>query len=263
LSLTGRLSAALLIAACLTVPAGAQTGDDYDDLTLDAPIEIPDSNDWGEVTHHPETDIETLEQAHRDYLRKSTLQLERPEADPVEFDPPSPPPNWLRGLFEFLSHLGPLLTLIFYVAIAALILGVLYFLFGEALRIRFGKDGSKADKVGDDVIPDFRPAESVARSLLEEADALARAGKFAEAVHLLLFRSIEDIQTRIEIGVPRSLTAREIGKLGFLPDRARTALSPIIAIVERSFFGGRDVDESGWHTARASYEDFAFGEQWT
>ena len=82
-------------------------------------------------------------------------------------------------------------------------------------------------------------------------------------MHLLLFRSIEDIQTRIEIGVPRSLTAREIGKLGFLPDRARTALSPIIAIVERSFFGGRDVDESGWHTARASYEDFAFGEQWT
>lgn len=152
MSLTGRLSAALLIAACLTVPAGAQTGDDYDDLTLDAPIEIPDSNDWGEVTHHPETDLETLEQAHRDYLRKSTLQLERPEADPVEFDPPSPPPNWLRGLFEFLSHLGPLLTLIFYVAIAALILGVLYFLFGEALRIRFGKDGSKADKVGDDVI---------------------------------------------------------------------------------------------------------------
>ena len=93
MSLTGRLSAALLIAACLTVPAGAQTGDDYDDLTLDAPIETPDSNDWGEVTHHPETDLETLEQAHRDYLRKSTLQLERPEADPVEFDPPSPPPK--------------------------------------------------------------------------------------------------------------------------------------------------------------------------
>ena len=99
--------------------------------------------------------------------------------------------------------------------------------------------------------------------MLEEADALAHAGKFAEAVHLLLFRSIEDIQTRVETGVPRSLTAREIGRLGFLPDRARTALGPIIAIVERSFFGGRDVDQAGWQTARASYEDFAFGGEWS
>ena len=63
--------------------------------------------------------------------------------------------------------------------------------------------------------------------------------------------------------MPRSLTAREIGSLGYLPGRARSALGPIIAIVERSFFGGRDVDESGWQTARASYEDFAFGEGWT
>ena len=262
MSLTGRLSAALLIAACLTVSAGAQSDGDYGDISIEPPIEIPDTNDWDREASI-ETDLGALEQAHRDYLRKSNLQLERPEADPIEFDPPSPPPNWLRSLLELLAHLGPLLILIFYAAIVAVIVGFLYFLFGEALRIRFGDKDSKSDKTGDDIIPDFRPEASAARSLLEEADALARAGKFAEAVHLLLFRSIEDIQTRIETGVPRSLTAREIGMLGFLPERARTALGPIIAIVERSFFGGRDVDQAGWQTARASYEDFAFGGEWS
>ena len=254
MSLTGRLSAALLIAACLTVSAGAQSDGDYGDISIEPPIDIPDTNDWDREASI-ETDLDALEQAHRDYLRKSNLQLERPEADPIEFDPPSPPPNWLRSLLELLAHLGPLLKLIFYAAIVAVIVGFLYFLFGEALRIRFGDKDSKSDKTGDDIIPDFRPEASVARSLLEEADALARAGKFAEAV--------QDIQTRIETGVPRSLTAREIGMLGFLPERARTALGPIIAIVERSFFGGRDVDQAGWQTARASYEDFAFGEEWS
>jgi hypothetical protein len=262
LSLTGRLSAALLFAACLAVPAGAQSEGEDRDVRFEQSSDFPDTNDSGHQSSL-ETDMDALERAHRDYLRKSQLQLERPEADPIEFAPPPPPPNWLGSLLRFLGHLAPLLRLVFYAAIVLAIGGILYFIFGEALRIRFGRDRGKTKKAGDDIIADFRPEESVARSLLEEADALARAGKFAEAVHLLLFRSIEDIQTRAETGVPRSLTAREIGKLGVLPARARTALGPIIAIVERSFFGGRDVDESGWQTARASYQDFAFGGQWT
>ena len=61
-------------------------------------------------------------------------------------------------------------------------------------------------------------------------------------------------------GVPRSLTAREIQSLGDLTQRTREALAPIIALVERSFFGGRPVDADGWQTARASYQSFAFGE---
>jgi hypothetical protein len=58
------------------------------------------------------------------------------------------------------------------------------------------------------------------------------------------------------------MTAREIAGLGRLPERAKRGLKPIIQVVERSFFGGRAVDEGGWHEARRSYEDFAFGEAW-
>ncbi len=248
MSQTGRICATMLLAACLTLTSGAQTAPDD-------PVEFEDGR--------LRSDADTIREAHADYLRKGGLQFERPEREPEAIEPPPPPPGWLRAFARFLESLGPLFTYLFYAVAALVVLGVLYFLFGEALRVRFGGSGDGKLNSGDDVIPDFRPEASAARSLLEEADALARAGKFAEAVHLLLFRSIEDLQTRLETGVPRSLTAREIGQLNHLPTRARTALGPIIRIVERSFFGGRDVDESGWTEARASYEEFAFGGEWT
>ena len=108
-------------------------------------------------------------------------------------------------------------------------------------------------------IEDQRPDPKRAATLLEEADALAAEGRFAEAVHLLLFRSIEDLRERRSGGVPQSLTAREISSLSDLTQRTREALSPIIRIVENSFFGGRPVDQTGWQSARSSYESFAFG----
>ena len=40
---------------------------------------------------------------------------------------------------------------------------------------------------------EWTPEERGARSWLQEADALARQGRFAEAIHHLLFRSIDDI----------------------------------------------------------------------
>ncbi|MEL7454518.1 MAG: hypothetical protein AAGJ50_14215, partial [Pseudomonadota bacterium] len=114
----------------------------------------------------------------------------------------------------------------------------------------------------DDIIASVRPDETTALSLLEEADALARAGKYAEAVHLLLFRSIADIQERRPGRLSTALTAREIGALSDLPARPRTALAPIIALVERSFFGGQPLLEVDWKDARSSYETFAFGDVW-
>lgn len=137
-----------------------------------------------------------------------------------------------------MEALGPVFQVIFWIAVAAVIAGLLYFLFGEAIRIRFGGRRNTKAAVEDDVLTDIRPDAGAARSLLDEADALAREGRFAEAVHLLLFRSIEDIQSRLEGGVPTSLTSREIAGLSRLPDRAKRALAPIIQVVESSHFGG-------------------------
>ncbi len=242
-----------------TSPATGGLHDDGNDAHDDDTYTYDEDDDYG-----PQTDLEALDQAHAAYLKKSDLQLQRPEFEepPEDIKPPNPPPRWLQAIFEFLSNLGPILQVVFWIAVGLVVAGVLYFLFGEAIRVRFGRDGKGKVDNPDDVLPDLRPDTKEALSLLEEADALARAGKFAEAVHLLLFRSINDIQQRLEGGVPRSLTAREIGSLRHLPERAKRGLGPIIQIVEHSFFGGREVDAEGWKTARESYEHFAFGEGW-
>jgi hypothetical protein len=256
-SLPIRMGALCALACALASPVG----------WAQAPMEpggLQDDSFGDDANFGPQTDLEALDAAHAAYLEKSDLQLERPEHDapPPDFKPPKPPPRWLQAIFDFLGNLGPLLQFLFWAAIVAVAAGILYFLFGEAIRVRFGKSGKGKVDNPDDVLVDLRPDAHAALSLLDEADALARAGKFAEAVHLLLFRSIDDIQQRLEGGVPRSLTAREIGGLGNLPERAKRGLGPIITIVEHSFFGGRDVDAAGWKSARDSYEQFAFGEAW-
>lgn len=242
-------------------PPFAQEPDN--DFSGDPHLELDDDTEFQDDYSDDfiETDLDTLEQAHSDYLRNGSFQLSRPEQEDIQVEP-SEPPGWLRGFFKFFEAMGPLFQVIFWIVIVAVLAGILYFIYGEAIRMRLGFKRTPKASPADDILTDIRPDAARARSLLEEADALAREGRFAEAVHLLLFRSIEDIQERLDGGVPSSLTAREIAGLGKLPDRAKRALQPIISIVERSFFGGRDVDSEGWSSARRSYEDFAFGEGW-
>ncbi len=253
---------ALGLSLLTAFPAAAQL--DNPPPVIDPPAwdEFADAPDAGETTDgFLETDLDVVDRAHAAYLTDGELQLERPEQT-VEPVPPKPPPSWLMALSNFLESLGPLFQFIFWAAAVLVAGGLLYFLFGEAIRLRLGGRAKPKERIADDILPDLRPDASAARSLLEEADALARQDRFAEAVHLLLFRSIEDIQERLEGGVPVSLTAREISSLGRLPDRVKRSLDPIIQVVERSFFGGRPVDADGWQQARRSYESFAFGEGW-
>ena len=220
-----------------------------------------------EVRLSVDTDTEALRKAHAAYLVNGALQLERTVAEPAPPVRQRSTPGWIQSIGQFLADiagaLGPLFRILVYIVVAVIVALLIWFIAGEALNLRSAGLFRRRQKKEDDIIPDLRPDKAAARSLLEEADALARNGKFAEAVHLLLFRSIEDIQTRQSGSVSRDLTAREIGRLETLPERPRKALSPIIQIVERSFFGGRDVDEGGWQEARASYEDFAFGAAWS
>ena len=216
----------------------------------------------------PVTDPDTLRAIHASYVEDNQYQLERPVAEPLP--PPKlrkPRPKWLTSIGRFFASiftaLGPVLRVLLIIGVAGLVALLAWFLLDGASRFGFRRSATRKTDDSDDVLADMRPDQTAARSLLDEADALARKGQFAEAVHLLLFRSIEDIQTRQSGVVSHDLTAREIGRLSILPDKPRQALAPIIALVEESFFGGRTVDRSGWETARHSYEAFAFGEAWS
>lgn len=207
-----------------------------------------------------------LDRALAVYESDDSLQRVRPEwePDPVELDEyrPSNPNPIVQAIAAFFEAIGGVLGYLLAAIVIFAILAGLYMVFGESLSLR-RRQKEKAAAPDVSVMPDLRPEQARARALLEDADALAAQGRFAEAVHLLLFRSIDDIQEKKTGLIGRSLTAREIGALDDLPDWIRDALTPIIRVVERSFFGGQDVTETGWRDARQSYESFAFGEAWS
>jgi hypothetical protein len=103
---------------------------------------------------------------------------------------------------------------------------------------------------------------AVARALLDEADRLAAAGRYAEAVRLILHRSIEDIEGHRPRLVRPAYTAREIGRLSDIPDNARNVFVGIAGVVEKSFFGGQGLDAAGFADCRKAYEAFAFPGAW-
>jgi len=104
--------------------------------------------------------------------------------------------------------------------------------------------------------------EAAARSWLDEADALAGQGLYAEAIHHLLFRSVEDIAKRRPRLVRPALTSRELAAAEAVPPAARDLFARIARLVERSLFGGRAVDAGDWSSARAAYADFALPGAW-
>jgi len=109
---------------------------------------------------------------------------------------------------------------------------------------------------------EWRPDEAPARAWLEEADALAGRGHYAEAIHHLLLRSVEDIARRRPRLVRPALTSRELAGASALPAAARDIFARIAALVERSLFGGRSVEAGEWAQARSAYADFVLPGAW-
>lgn len=172
--------------------------------------------------------------------------------------PPPPPPDWLKGLFEFLANLGPLFKIIFWAGLAVVVVAILWVIARELIRIRMPERHTPTAPGKED----WRPAPDQAIALLSDADALAEQGLFAEAVHLILLRSIGDIDGRLPNTVRPALTSRDIAALHRLPDAARPAFNSIARVVEASLFGGRAVIREDFVACRSAYEAFAFPDAW-
>ena len=192
-----------------------------------------------------------LAAAHKALLKTPGIQFDFQKT--VE----PPPPEWLKPLIAFLQAIAPVLQVIFW---GGLIIGaalVLFFIVREFAPESWFR-GRKT------IVPvtDCRPGPGKARALLEDADTRAASGRFDEAIHLLLFRSIDDLAARRPGAVGPALTSRDISTLRVLPDDARTAFARLAQAVERTFFGGRPADADAFGQARADYQAFAFAEGW-
>ena len=110
---------------------------------------------------------------------------------------------------------------------------------------------------------EWAPDAAPARAWLDEADALAARGLYAEAVHHLLFRSVEDIKQKRPQLVRPSLTSRELAAATGIPTIARELFARIARLcrtqpVRRA--PGRSPTTG--RKARAAYADFALPGQW-
>ena len=189
---------------------------------------------------------------------------------PEKIAPPPEPPGWLTALGEWLDSvlrvifepLGKLIGLSWPVVQWVLIgLATLFVLFILWRLLEPLIRAPRKPKAGAE--PEWVPDREEAIALLDDADRLAAAGKFGEAVHLLLKRSVRHIaDARPEWLLPAS-TAREIALMPMLSQAARQAFGTIATRVERSLFAMRELDATDWQAAREAYAKFAlerFGE---
>jgi hypothetical protein len=155
---------------------------------------------------------------------------------------PQPPPD---ATFHWNLDLARLLVWLAYAGAAILvILAVVW------LARRFGPGT-------DDV--EVKPKDEAARPRpvaipTANAEALATAGRFGEAIHQLLLDTLGALSRAARLEA--SLTSREIVARVPLAPRAREALGGLVAAVEISFFGGEAPGEPEYRACRERFEVF-------
>lgn len=183
---------------------------------------------------------------------------------PIPETPPREPGIIARALQAFFEWLGDVLSPVgsalayswpvLQWVLLALVIGLVGYLvlntIGPIARRRRERSATPDE-------PEWAPTRSESIALLEDADRLAAEGRFDEAAHLLLQRSVAQIAAARPDWVEPSSTARELAALPTLSQAARTAFATIAERVERSLFALRSLERDDWEAARAAYAEFA------
>jgi hypothetical protein len=200
-------------------------------------------------------DGKAFAQAHAGLLKHADIQFAFPTVKPpVE-------PEWLKMLGRWLHDNWTFIEWGLWIAAGIIVAWVVYSIVRQYWRPFWRKRKDEPRTDWPQAEP-WRPAQAAARQLLAEADALAAEGRYSEAVHLILLRSIEEIDARRPRLLRRALTSREIGALTDLPFAARPAFARITRAVERARFAGLPVDAAEFARCRGDYEAFAFPALW-
>jgi hypothetical protein len=197
--------------------------------------------------------------AHDSLLADPTLQFEFEVFQPTVQEP-TQPSGWGEGFANFLEAIAPFLTYVFWIGLALIAGLVLYAVAKDVLARNWSQKPKSAEAAPAPVeAPKFRPSKERARALLEEADRLAREGRFGEAVRVILHHSIDDMEQALAMIIPLSMTSREIASLSQLSEQGRSVFGKIARAVELSLFGERPLSRDQYFDCRREYEVFVFG----
>lgn len=166
----------------------------------------------------------------QDVAQDPTLQHERPT--PTVDTPPTLPAIPIpANLFLYLL-IGTL------VVCACLVVYHLYRTYAPGRRA-----WSKADQVVTVAAAAIATPGEAPLPPLDEIERLARAGAYAEAIHLMLLRALDTLRRRLGTSWAKSLTSREIVRRSELPGTDRQALKVLVGAVEICRFGGQQANE--------------------
>lgn len=134
--------------------------------------------------------------------------------------------------------------------IIAVALGAVLYSFRDMiplLRARGSKSWAETEEIAADI------ARRDPTVVLAAADELAREGRYAEAMHVLLLRGLADIRARLDEPFANSLTSREILRSTRLPEQARGSLRNVVGHVEWTYFGEYPAGQEDYAACRVSF----------
>lgn len=210
-----------------------------------------------------ETDAEQIRNETEKALERGDIQRDAPLAERVrqhaddiakdpslQHEPPAPkdPPSASSGGIPIPPKIF-LYLLIAVLAVALCIVG--YHLYATyALGRRVSK---KADQTLQAATQPIARTADAPLPDLDEIERLARAGAYAEAIHLMLLRALEALRRRLGTSWAKSLTSREIARRSELPASDRGALKMLVGAVEISRFGGQSANEQIYRACLDQY----------
>lgn len=205
-----------------------------------------------------EVSLSDLDQTWNELRADEDIQFDEIEVPPE----PAHEPSWLEEaltslgealipLFSWFPAFWPVLkwVLIGIAAIAAIF--IIYRLIEPYLQ------WPSTSEVMEESPMEWSPNAEQSSALLSDADKLAALGKYDEAAHLLLQRSVTHLSEARPDWVEPSSTARELSAIKGLPIKASQTFEVIAQAVERSLFALSPLNKDDWEVARAAYADFA------
>ena len=147
-------------------------------------------------------------------------------------------PPWLASLFHGAG----------YVLIALAAIGLV-----AALVTAFGRSGRRS-RVAGPTPPAVEPLPALPPEVppptLADADRLAAAGLYREAVHVLLLVAVGEAARQSYVSLPPSTTGRELTSVLPLEGALREGFEVLVRAVERVLFGGGDAGADDYAACR-------------
>lgn len=172
---------------------------------------------------------------------QTQLPVAKPEAPELRDAPDAPGKPW--------KLTGEVAQVILYAALAVGIALVLYTLRDHLPSLGAPRLAARRP----DAVAQAAAVERMVEAQIE-ADDLAGQGRYAEAMHALLLRSLTEMRRRLQVSFADSLTSREILRVLDLPELGKLALADLIRRVELVYFGLHVAGREDYTACRASYE---------